>query len=238
MLPVLVASCTFFPFFLLIFRCYLLLSICADFAVTDAVPNIIPIFCWFYRIAARDSCGIGQTGSFPSLRMFPHSLGSMSVGRTLPGGAIVVKLYFTRTKLGKPRFLLKIKGKHQISKSMVQAPVPFFYAYAPASCFHLEQGFSTCGPWKNFWGATALYYWNRIRFARWTKMWVASELAGSAFALVAAHVVLLNGFSCFYFCLVHGWQWSHWRSLYSRWATDPLFSNLATCLKRLRTPDL
>jgi len=30
------------------------------------------------------------------------------------------------------------------------------------------QGFSTCGPLKNFWRATALYYWNWICFARWT----------------------------------------------------------------------
>jgi len=31
----------------------------------------------------------------------------------------------------------------------------------------LKQGFSTCGPRKNFWWATALYYCNWVRFARW-----------------------------------------------------------------------
>jgi len=32
------------------------------------------------------------------------------------------------------------------------------------------------------------------------KTWVASERTGSAFEMIVAHVVLLNGFSCFYFC--------------------------------------
>jgi len=75
-----------------------------------------------------------------------------------------------------------------------------------------------------------------------SKTWVASELAGSAFPLIVTHA-LVNGFSCFYFCFVHGRRLSHWRSLYSRWATDPvggsrtpcLFINWAICLEGWET---
>jgi len=32
----------------------------------------------------------------------------------------------------------------------------------------LNQGFSICGPRKNFWGGTDLYHWKWIRYPRWT----------------------------------------------------------------------
>jgi len=62
---------------------------------------------------------------------------------------------------------------------------------------------------------------------------VVSELTGSAFALIVAHVVLLNGFSCFHFDLAYGRQLSHWRSCtVGGPQTVCLFTNWATCLKR------
>ena len=45
----------------------------------------------------------------------------------------------------------------------------------------------------------------------WSKTWVASELTGSAFALIVVQVVLLNDFSCFDFCFVYGRQFLHCR---------------------------
>jgi len=39
--------------------------------------------------------------------------------------------------------------------------------YKKCGCYNL-QGFSTCGPRKNFWRATAWCYWNWVRFTSWT----------------------------------------------------------------------
>jgi len=68
-----------------------------------------------------------------------------------------------------------------------------------------------------------------------SKTWVASELTGSAFALIVAHVVYLNGFSCFHFWIAYMRQLSHWRSCT---AGGPRTLCWATCLKRLRTTEL
>jgi len=71
-----------------------------------------------------------------------------------------------------------------------------------------------------------------------SKMLAVSELAGSAFALIVAQVVLLNGFSFFRLC-----TWADSCGIGEVCAvggprTLCFFINWATCLKRLRTPAL
>jgi len=96
------------------------------------------------------------------------------------------------------------------------------------------------------WRATALYYWNWIRFAK--RIFNPGFLNVGCFwanRLSLLHRIdrsarcVIKWFQLFLFLLCT-WATSvvALEKLYSWWATDPLFNNLATCLKRLRTPVL